>query len=85
MEDSGVHIIPTGSEYDRIIMPLFKDFSVKKAYLLIQDPLKEKEEYRKQAKVVNCFIEKIKNVPIDWEEVYINLYDFNDFLKKYIV
>jgi len=81
MEGSGVHIIPAGMEYDRIIKPLFKDFSVQKAYLLIQDPNKEKEEFKLQTKIVNSFVTKIKNVPIDWEEIYVNLYDFNDTFK----
>ena len=81
MAEAGIHIIPAGLEYDRIIKPLFKDFTVKKAYLLVQDPKKEKEEYKKQTKVVNTFIEKIKKVPIDWEEIHVNLYDFNDIFK----
>ena len=50
MEDSGVHIIPTGMEYDRIIMPLFKDFSVKKAYLLIHICLKKRRNIENRLK-----------------------------------
>jgi hypothetical protein len=77
MAKPGVHIIPAGLEYDRVIMPLFKDFTVSKAYLLIND-LKKGKDFGKQQEAVNKFIKAMKKVPIEWEEVKVDIYDFNE-------
>jgi hypothetical protein len=76
MSKPGVHIIPAGLEYDRVIMPLFKDFTVSKAYLLINDP-KEGRDFGKQQEAVKKFVKAMKQVPIEWEEVYVDIFDFN--------
>lgn len=76
MSKPGVHIIPAGLEYDRVIKPLFKDFTVSKAYLLINDPKKGKD-FGKQQEAVKKYIKAMKQVPIDWEEVYVDIFDFN--------
>lgn len=81
MAKSGVHLIPAGFEYDRIIKPLFKDFSVDKAYLLIHDSKNDRGDYRKQEEAVNRFIAELHKVPIDWEDVKIDIYDFDRTFK----
>ncbi|WP_231845037.1 DUF6293 family protein [Methanocella paludicola] len=81
MTKPGVHIIPAGLEYDRVIKPLFKDFTVQKAYLLVQNPKSDKGYYKHQTDVVNSFLKEIKRVPIEWEDCYIDLYDFNSTFK----
>lgn len=81
MSKSGVHIIPAGMEYDRVIMPLFKDFTVQKAYLLVQDPKNDKGYFKYQSEMVNAFLKEIKRVPVEWEERYIDIYDFDSTFK----
>lgn len=77
----GVHIIPAGLEYDRVMKPLFKDFTVRKAYILVHDPEKDKGDYSKQAQIVNSYIDKMKKIPIEWEEVRIDIYNFDETFK----
>lgn len=77
----GVHIIPAGLEYDRVIKPLFKDFTVLKAYLLIHDSKKSNVDFGEQREAVKKFLKSIRKVPIEWEEVYVDIYDFNDTFK----
>jgi hypothetical protein len=81
MSKPGVHIIPAGLEFDRVIKPLFKDFTVQKAYLLIHDVKSDKGIYRRQSEIVNDFIKEIKRVPIEWEDVRMDIYDFNSTFK----
>lgn len=81
MTKPGVHIIPAGMEYDRVVKPLFKDFTVSKAYLLINDPTKSKKGFAEQQEAVNKFIKAIRQAPIEWEEVYVDIYDFNETFK----
>jgi hypothetical protein len=81
MQKPGVHIIPVGLEYDRVIKPLFKDFTVQKAYLLIHEPKKNERNFGIQQVAVNRFLKSIKQVPIEWEDVYLNIYDFNEAFK----
>lgn len=77
----GVHIIPAGLEYDRVIKPLFKDFTVLKAYLLIHDSKKSDVDFGEQREAVKKFLKSIRKVPIEWEEIYLDIYDFNDTFK----
>jgi hypothetical protein len=81
MSKPGVHIIPVGLEYDRVIKPLFKDFTVQKAYLLIHDTKSNKRNFGEQQKAVTKFLKSIKQVPIEWEEIYLDIYDFNETFK----
>ncbi len=81
MTKPGIHIIPAGLEYDRVIKPLFKDFTVSKAYLLINDPRKSKKGFEEQQEAVEKFINAIRQVPIEWEDVYVDIYDFNETFK----
>jgi hypothetical protein len=80
MSKPGVHIIPAGLEYDRVIKPLFKDFTVSKAYLLINDQIKGRD-FGEQQEAVNKFVKAMKKVPIEWEEVKVDIYDFNETFK----
>ena len=82
MAKSGVHLIPAGLEYDRAIKPLLKDFSAEKAYLLVHDSRNDRGDYSKQEEAVNIFIEELKKIPIEWEEVKIDIYDFDGTFKK---
>jgi hypothetical protein len=81
MSKPGVHIIPVGLEYDRVIKPLFKDFTVQKAYLLIHDTKKGQRNFGEQQEAVSKFLKSIKQVPIEWEEIYLDIYDFNETFK----
>jgi len=81
MSKPGVHFIPAGMEYDRVIKPLFKDFTVQKAYLLIHDSKESNVEFGEQREAVKKFLKSIRQVPIEWEEIYLNIYDFNDTFK----
>lgn len=76
MKKAGVHIVPTGVEFDRAILPLLKDFTVQKAYMIIHKP--KGEPFTEQTAIVNKYIEKMKSIPIEWEEVYTDIYDFDD-------
>lgn len=81
MSKPGVHIIPAGMEYDRVIKPLFKDFTVQKAYLLIHDPKMNERNFGEQQEAVIRFLKSVKKVPIEWEEIYLDIYDFNETFK----
>jgi hypothetical protein len=81
MSKPGVHIIPAGLEYDRVIKPLFKDFTVQKACLLIYDKEKDNGTDKRQTQMVNYFIDEVRRVPIEWEDVYVDIYDFNSTFK----
>ena len=81
MTKSGVHLIAAGFEYDRVIKPMFKDFNVKKAYLLIHDSKNDRGDYRKQEETVNRYIKKLHKAPIDWEDVKIDIYNFDGTFK----
>ncbi|MCD1295675.1 hypothetical protein CUJ83_11770 [Methanocella sp. CWC-04] len=78
----GVHIVPTGFEYDRVIQPLINDFTVKKAYLLVHDTKKRTEDHDKQTQIVNGYIRKIKDIPFKWEIISTNIYNFDDVFKR---
>jgi len=75
MSKPGVHIIPAGLEYDRVVKPLLKDFTVSKAYLLINENLGK--DFGKQKEIIDRFRRSIKKVPIEWEEIEVDIYDFN--------
>jgi hypothetical protein len=75
MVKPGVHIIPAGLEYDRVVKPLLKDFTVSKAYILINHP--KGKDFGNQKEVIDKFRNSIKKVPLDWEEIEVDIYDFN--------
>jgi hypothetical protein len=64
-----------------VIKPLFKDFTVLKAYLLIHDPKRSNMDFGEQREAVKKFLKSIRQVPIEWEEVYLDIYDFNETFK----
>ncbi len=80
MSKPGVHIIPAGLEYDRVVKPLLKDFTVSKAYILINE--NEGKDFGKQKEIVDKFRRSIKKVPLDWEEIEVDIYDFNKTFQK---
>jgi hypothetical protein len=80
MSKPGVHIIPAGLEYDRVVKPLLKDFTVSKAYILINE--NEGKDFGKQKEIVDKFRRSIKKVPLDWEEIEVDIYDFNKTFQR---
>src|SRR5271157_1533973 len=76
-----IHIIPIGLEYDRLIKPLFLNYTMQKAYLFIHDQKANYNKFGEQQEAVNKFLKAIKQVPIEWEEIYLNIYDFNETFK----
>lgn len=75
----GIHIIPTGFEYDRIVLPMLKDYNVKKGYILINKP---GGKFPEQRSVINSFIKKLEELPFDHEKVEMDFYDFDDTFQK---
>jgi hypothetical protein len=75
----GIHIIPTGFEYDRIVLPMLKDYNVKKGYILIN---KSNGKFSEQRSVINGFIKKLEELPFDHEKVEMDFYDFDDTFQK---
>jgi len=61
MSKPGVHIIPAGLEYDRVVKPLLKDFTVSKAYILINE--NEGKDFGKQKEIIDRFRRSIKKSP----------------------
>lgn len=80
MSKPGVHIIPAGLEYDRVVKPLLKDFTVSKAYILINE--NQGKDFGKQKEIIDKFRRSIKKVPLDWEEIEVDIYDFNKTFQK---
>jgi hypothetical protein len=81
MKKPGVHIVPTGFEYDRVIKPLIQDFTVQKAYLLIHRPSHGADEYSEHSRPIKRYIDKMMELPIEWHPVYIDIYDFDSTFK----
>jgi hypothetical protein len=71
----GVHLIPVGFEYDRVIKPIIERYPAKKAYLLLGKtnsggfPLEEK--------LSRNFAKKIEQLPVDFEHRELDIYDFD--------
>jgi hypothetical protein len=80
MSKPGVHIIPAGLEYDRVVKPLLKDFTVSKAYILINE--NQGKDFGKQKEIVDKFRRSIKKVPLEWEEIEVDIYDFNKTFQR---
>ncbi len=76
MVKPGVHIIPAGLEYDRVVKPLLKDFTVSKVYVIINHP--KGKDFGRQKEVIDKFRRSIKKIPLDWEEIEVDIYDFNE-------
>jgi hypothetical protein len=72
----GVHIIPLGFEYDRIIKPIIERYPAKKAYLL--QGKSTSGDYSTEEKIARNFAKKIEQLPVDFERLELDIYDFDE-------
>jgi len=73
-KNPGVHIIPVGFEYDRIIKPIIERYPVKRAYLLLGKSASG--EYILEEKIARNFAKKLEQLPVEFEKLELDLYDF---------
>jgi len=74
-KNPGVHLIPIGFEYDRIIKPIIERYPAKKGYLLIgKSP---SGEFHLEEKFARNFTKKIEQLPVEFDKVELDIYDFD--------
>lgn len=73
----GTHIVAAGFEYDRIVKPML-EYPANKLIMLRNNG----DNYLRSSAIANHFLKKLKEFPVEIEEVSIDIYDFdNVFLK----
>lgn len=73
---AGVHIIPAGFEYDRIVIPMLREYPVLKAYVLQDNATSH--GYPREKELADYYVKKLEALPFEIEKVEIDLYDFDE-------
>ena len=83
-KDKGVHIIASHFEYDRIVKPMLDKYPVERLVILSSPSgnLCKAADCPRAKEVVEYFVEKIQDYPIDVQEIPVDFTNFEDILVK---
>lgn len=77
-KEAGVHITAGGFEFDRIVIPMFSRYPVKKL-IIFQS---HSSPYQNAKELVGSFHDRLEDYPVETECIPVDIYDFNDVFLK---